>query len=765
MSVIGKSHKRQDGFAKVTGRARYVDDIPVNGLLHAKVFRSSIANGRVLSINTAAAKALPGVVAVYTYEDAPKHCFPTAGHPWSVDVHHQDISDRRILNDRVRRVGDEIAVVVAKDEYTAGQAVRLITAEYEEYPVLLNPAAALADGAPEIHDGTKNIVGSREMSIGDKSAAAARVKHNFHGKFTVPVVQHCAMENHCAYAYIDENSKITVVSSTQIPYITRRIVGQALGIPWGKVRIVKPFVGGGFGSKQDGVMEFLVAFCTQKLCGQPVRLQFTREETFVSSRTRHAMNMELSTGVSEDGVLATREFNVEAFNGAYASHGQAICSKTMTTYAMLYAPKPGCSFEAKGVTAYTNMPVAGAMRGYGAPQAVFAVESHIEDVARALNIDPIEFRLKNITELGWVSPTGIEVLSIGLRECILKGKQLINWDERKARYANQSGSKRRGLGMAAFAYATGVYPISVEIEAARILMNDDGSMQLQIGATEIGQGSDTVFAQMAAETIGVPFEYIYVVSHQDTDVTPLGLGSYASRQSYSTGLAVRKAAEEIRAKVIDYAATNWNVLAADIDIVDGWIVKGLEKIVSLPELALHSHCNNATAAPISADVSHNPDGNPTAYGATFVDLEVDIPLGKVTIKEIINVHDSGKILNPQLAEGQVHGGMSMGIGYALYEQLLIDAKGHVLNENLLDYKLMTFPDTPDLKAAFVETYDPAAPYGNKSLGEPPTVSPAAAIRNAILDATGVAFNSLPITPQKMIEGFTAAGLITPKEGI
>ena len=476
------------------------------------------------------------------------------------------------------------------------------------------------------------------------------------------------------------------------------------------------------------------------------------------------MKMAVETGVTADGILATRKFDVKAYNGAYASHGQAICSKTMTTYAMLYGPKDGCAYQAKGVTAYTNTPVAGAMRGYGAPQAVFAVESHIEDIARAMNIDPIEFRLKNITQLGWVSPTGVEVRSTGLKECILKGKELIKWDEKKAAYAKQTGSKRRGIGMAAFAYATGVFPISVEIEAARIMMNDDGSMQLQIGATEIGQGSDTVFAQMVAETVGVPFETIYVVSHQDTDVSPVGLGSYASRQSYSTGLAVRKAAEEMKSRVLEYTAANWKVYGYSLDIEDAWITYNGKQLVSLAEVALHSHCNNATAAPFSVDVSHNPQGNPTAYGVTFVDVEVDIPLGKVEIKEIINVHDSGKILNPKLAEGQVHGGMSMGIGYALYEQLLIDAKGQVLNENLLDYKLMTYPDTPELKAAFVETYDPAAPYGNKSLGEPPTVSPAAAIRNAILDATNVRFNSLPITPQKMIEGFTAAGLITPKEG-
>jgi xanthine dehydrogenase molybdenum-binding subunit len=437
----------------------------------------------------------------------------------------------------------------------------------------------------------------------------------------------------------------------------------------------------------------------------------------------------------------------------------------MATYQMTYAPKEGCSYQAKGTTVYTNTPAAGAMRGYGAPQSIFAVESHMEDIARALKMDPIEFRLKNITELGWVSGTGIEVASIGLKECIEKGRELIKWDEKKKVYANQSGNKRRGLGMAIFAYGTGVFPISIEIEGARIMMNDDGSMQLQIGATEIGQGSDTVFAQMVAETVGVPVDTVYVVSQQDTDVTPVGLGSYASRQSYSTGLAVRKAAEKMKGQILEYAAKMLAGYEESLDIEDGYVVCGEKKLVSLTDVALHSYCNKPTAAPFTVDVTHNANGNPTAYGATFVEVEVDIPLGKVLIKEIFNVHDSGKILNPELATGQVQGGMSMGIGYGLYEQLLIDAKGHPLNENLLDYKLMTVPDTPDLGVAFVETYDPNAPYGNKALGEPPAVSPAAAIRNAILDATNVAFNHLPITPQKMIEAFTTANLITAKDGI
>ncbi|MFA6075115.1 MAG: xanthine dehydrogenase subunit XdhA [Negativicutes bacterium] len=765
MSAIGKSVKRQDGLFKVTGRTKYIDDIHVPNMLHAKVFRSPVANGRCTAINVEEARKLAGVVAVFTFADVPQLPFPTAGHPYSLDPHHQDIADRLILNDRVRYVGDDVAVVVAVDEFIAERAVDLITAEFEEYQPLLSPQESL-DSSAEIHEGTNNCFAKWDYTVGDRDNASKDVAHTFSAEFHVPIVQHCAMENHSAYAYIDTNGKIVVVSSTQIPYICRRVVGQALGISWGKVRIIKPYVGGGFGAKQDVVLEPLVAFLTSRLNGRPVRLQYTREETFVSSRVRHAMDMKLHTGVSADGILKLREFEVLSKNGAYASHGQSICSKTMATYCMLYAPQPDCFLSASGKTLYTNTPAAGAMRGYGAPQSIFAVESHIEDIARAIGMDSIELRLRNLTRVGWINPlNGVEVRSNGLRDCIEKGRKLVSWDAKKMQYRNQTGDKRRGLGMACFAYYTGVHPISIEIEGCRIMMNDDGSMQLQIGATEIGQGSDTVFAQMVAETVGVPFETVYVVSEQDTDVTPVGLGSYASRQSFSTGLAVRKAAELLREQVLKYAVENFKVAAETADICDGWIVSNDAQVVSLADISLHSCCNKPTAAPFSVDITNNAMDNPTAYGVTFAEIEVDIPLGKVEIKEIWNVHDSGKILNPQLAEGQVHGGMSMGIGFGLYEQLLIDAKGHPLNENLLDYKLMTMPDTPELNAAFVETYDPCAPYGNKALGEPPVCSPAAALRNAILDATGVGFNSLPITPQKMIEAFTAAGLISVKDGI
>jgi xanthine dehydrogenase molybdenum-binding subunit len=750
-----------DGVSKVTGKAQYVDDIYERHMLHAKVFRSTIANGLVKRIDVSKARELPGVTAVVTYEDVPAHTFPTAGHPYSLDPGHRDVADRNLLTRRVRLYGDEIAAVVAVDELTAEKAVRLIEVEYEEYMPILTADAALRDGAVEIHEGTKNIVGDGNgYVLGDMEAAFSEADYVFADEFATSTVQHCAMENHSAYAYIDENGKVVVVSSTQIPHLARRMVGQALGIPWGRVRVIKPYIGGGFGGKQDVVVEPLVAFLTTVVHGRPVRLQLTREETFIASRVRHAIHFKLKTGVNQDGTLIARQAEGISLNGGYASHGHAIVSNSGAKYRGLYDQK---AIRYEAVTVYTNMPAAGAMRAYGIPQIMFALESHMEDIARELQMDPIEFRLKNIIRPGWVDPISKMVAgSNGLAECIAKGKELIRWDEKQAFYKEKSGQKRRGLGMANFVYATGTHPVGLEIGGARIVMNEDASVQLQVGATEIGQGSDTVFLQMVAETVGLPMSMVNIVSKQDTDITPVDTGSYASRQTYITGMAVKKAAEEVKRKALDYAWGMTDIPAGAMDIFNGWVVyrHNGEKIMPLADVALDSWYNTTFAAPITADVSNNARVNAFAYGCTFVEVEVDIPLGKVEIVEIYNVHDAGTVINPQLATGQVHGGVSMGIGYALYEQLLFDGKtGKPLNNNLLDYKLMTTMDTPDIGVEFVETYEPTGPYGNKALGEPPAISPAPAIRNAILDATGVKLNRVPMNPQYLVEKFKEAGLI------
>ncbi|MFZ5651982.1 MAG: xanthine dehydrogenase subunit XdhA [Bacillota bacterium] len=759
MQSVGKSVRRVDAVSKVCGRARYVDDLFERDMLYAKVFRSSIANGLVKSIDVTKARALPGVEAVVTYEDVPGHTFATAGHPYSMDPAHRDVEDRNLLTRRVRYYGDEIAAVIAVDELTAEKALKLIQVEYEEYDPVLTAEDALKDGAVEIHQGTGNIIGQDGYRLGDLAEAFSEADYIFEGEFRTSTVQHCAMENHSAYAYVDDSGRIVVVTSTQIPHICRRIVGQALGVPWGRVRVIKPFVGGGFGSKQDVVVEPLAAFLATVVAGRPVKLELTREETFIATRVRHAINFRFKTGVNKDGEIVARELKAVSNSGAYASHGHAILGNCGSKFRQLYSQK---AIKYEATTVYTNLPAAGAMRGYGIPQVKFALECHMEDIARELNLDPVEFRLKNINREGYEDPiSGNISRSNGLPECMARGRELIRWDEKKAARKDQTGARRKGLGMACFSYATGTYPVGLEMAGARIVMNEDGSVQLQIGATEIGQGSDTVFAQMAAEVIGIPVEMVHVVSDQDTDTAPFDTGSYASRQTYITGMAIRKAAEEIKAKVLDHARGMTRIPASDLDIADGWIIYKHDgrKVMPLAKVALDSWYNEVTAAPITADVTNNARVNALAYGCTFAEVEVDITTGRVEVLEIYNVHDAGKIINPRLAEAQVHGGVSMGLGYALYEQMLFDSKGKPLNNNLLDYKLMTVMDTPDIGVSFVETWEPTAPFGNKALGEPPAISPAPAIRNAILDATGVKINELPMNPQRLFEKFKAAGII------
>ncbi|KKM11054.1 xanthine dehydrogenase [Clostridiales bacterium PH28_bin88] len=759
--VVGESVKRIDAVAKVTGKAKYTGDFFERDMLVGKILRSPHAHAAVKSIDASKAKALPGVAAVLTYEDVPQEPYATAGHPYSLDPKRGDRADRTILTGKARFVGDAVAAVVATNELIAEKALKLIDVEYEVLEPLLTPEAALKDNAPLIHEGCeRNILEARGYHIGDVEAALKESDYVFEGEFETSIVQHCQLENHISYAYVDADGRIVIVSSTQIPHICRRIVAQALGIPWGKVRVIKPYVGGGFGGKQDACLEPLNAAMTLAVGGRPVKLELSREECMIDTRTRHAIHFKFKTGVTKEGKLKGMQVSAVSNTGAYASHGHSIAMAGGSKFKILYPTK---ALRYDPVTVYTNLPVAGAMRGYGSPQITFALECHMEDIARKLDMDPIEFRRKNLVEVGYVDPlNGNKVLSCGIRECIDKGKELIKWDEKKSRYQNQTGTRRRGLGMACFSYASGTHPANLEIAGARIVLNQDGSVQLQLGATEIGQGSDTVFAQMTAEVLGIPVDMVHVISTQDTDVSPFDPGAYASRQTYISGMAVKKAALEVKGKILDFVWGMTDIPADMLDIKDANIIykHSGEIVMPLAKAAMQTYYDPVFAKPVTSDTSNNARINAPCFGVTFAEVEVDMKLGKIEVLEIFNVHDSGKIINPQLAEAQVHGGVSMGIGFALSEQMLFDDKtGQPLNNNLLDYKLPTIMDTPDIGAAFVETIDPTGPFGNKALGEPPAISPAPAIRNAVLDATGVAFNRLPMNPQRVFEKFKEAGLV------
>ena len=757
--MIGKSVPRVDAYEKVTGRAKFTDDMILDKCLVAKVYHAKIGNGIVKSIDTSEAEALDGVVKVVTFKDVPNHCYPTPGHPWSVELAHQDIADRNILTGRIRYYGDDIAAVVAEDEVTAARALRLIKVEYEEYPVEIHPRKSMWGSRPPIHlDKKDNVLARSNFFIGNVEQGFEESETLVKRSYKTPIVQHCHIENPISYAYMDKG-RVVIVTSTQIPHIVRRVVGQALGIPWGQVRVIKPYIGGGFGNKQDVLYEPLNAFLTMQVGGRVVKLDVSREETFCNTRTRHSIEYDLKAGVDKQGRLIAKDMLAISNQGAYASHGHAIAANGLTAWRLQYACP---NIRGEAYTVYTNAPVAGAMRAYGIPQAAFVIECFMDDIAHEIGMDPLEFRRKNLIQ-GYYEDAYLKPIAAntnGIFECLKKGAEYIHWDEKRKEYAEQTGDVRRGVGMSLFSYKTGVWPISLEIAGARMSLNQDGSVQLQIGATEIGQGADTVFSQMAAETLHMDIADIHIQTVQDTDVTPFDTGAYASRQSFVTGTAVRECAELLLEKILAYAKTLLPEETRELSLDHGWIYAGEDHAISLESLALESYYSLTNSSVITAETSKQVKKNTLATGCCFVEVEVDMKLGKIKILDIVNVHDSGKLLNPQLAEMQVHGGMSMGMGYGLSEQLILDEKtGRPLNGTLLDYKLMTTMDTPDLKADFVELDDPMGPYGNKALGEPPAIPGAPAIRNAVLHATGVAFNENPLTPQRLIKGFKEAGLI------
>ena len=759
--AVGQSPTRKDAVAKVTGRARYTGDLTMPGMLHAVYVRSPVAHGRVVRIETGRAAALSGVEAVFTFEDVPRERFPTAGHPYALDPEHADVADRTLLTGHVRYQGDEVAVVVARDRLTAERAARLVEVEYEVLPALVTPEAALAPGAPEIHPGG-NVVDRHGFEAGgDVEGALAGSDAVVEGRYTTSINCHCHLEGHVAWAYMDDADHVVVVSSTQIPHIVRRIVGQAVGIPLSRVRVVKPHIGGGFGAKQDVVLEPMAAFLTMRLGGAPVKLDLTREECFTATRTRHAVRIAGRVGVARDGTIRALDLECMSNTGAYASHGHAImhagCSKSTSLY-------PRSAIRMRATTHYANVPAAGAMRAYGTPQVTFGIECLVEEAARAIGMDPLELRLRNVARQGDVNPlTGERIESCALAACLEKGRELIRWDEKRRLYRGQAGPVRRGLGVACFSYGSGTYPACVEISSVRLVLNQDGTVHLQAGAAEIGQGADTAFCQMAAQTLGVPFDRVHPVSTQDTDVAPFDTGAYASRQTYTVAPAVKEAARLLREKILRHAAEMTGRSPESLDLAGGDVVAAGRPggvVLPLAEVARDSYYHKERGGQLTAEVSRKTVTNAPSYGCTFVDVEVDIPLCRVAVREIYNVHDAGRIVHPVMAEGQVHGGLLMGIGMALHEELLVDpATGRIHNNNLLDYKMPTFVDAPDLGCAFVETTEPTGAYGNKSLGEPPIITPAPAIRNAVWDATGVRIDEIPITPKVLYRHLARAGLV------
>lgn len=741
--VIGHSCTKPDSYDKVTGKAVYVGDRHIKGMLYAKLLRSPVAHGIITSINTEKAKEIPGVYGVFTYEDVPDIPFTTCGHPRPFDTP----LDSFILSRHVRFVGDPIAAVAAKTPEIAEKAVKLIEFTYEELHPVFGIDEAVKKGTIEIHEGSHNIAGENKFEIGNVDEAFSKAAYVFEDVLETPIVTHSPMETHISLSEWDEgNKRMTVYVANQVPTIIRERIAYALGLRLGQIRVIKGVVGGGFGGKQEPVFEQINCFLTYKL-KRPVLLESTREECLTTTRTRHSSKIIIKTALDENYKFIGRDVLILNNTGAYSSHGHNV-AMNMETQACVMYPCPNIRVEAK--TIYTNILIAGAMRGYGIPQWTFAMESHIDNMARKLNISPIKFRLDTMYKVGMpINVENVNIYTDGLEEIIKQGMERIGWNE----FNSETGSStiKRGVGMACSCYGQSCYPHSVELSGARVTVNEDASIVLSIGCADVGQGADTVMSQIAAEAIGIPFDWVRLTP-VDTDISPFDPGAYASRQTYVTGMAVKKAAIACKNDILQFASEMFSTDVEELDIKKGILINTVTnaQIAPIEDVTWKMYYSHPVAKLISHEEYNYPTDNVMSFGASFAIVNVDTETGMVEVEKLLTYLDSGKVLNPLMAKGQIYGGGVMSYGYGLMEQLLLNPKtGKVYNDNLLDYKVPTMADYPDMEGYFVETDEPTSAYGNKSMGEPPNLAPAAAIRNAVVNATGVEMNRLPLTPERV----------------
>jgi len=752
--VVGKVTPRVDAEKIARGTATFTDDIEIRGLLHAKVLRSPHAHARIQSIDTSKAEALSGVYAVLTHKDLPRIPHTTAGQGWPEPSPY----DAYVLDKKVRFVGDRVAAVAAETSEIAEKACSLIKVKYEVLEAVFDPRMATKKGAVLIHDEeestgifdkSSNIVYKLDAAVGDVEKVFENAFKIVESNYEVGYVQQSSIEPHICITWLDEDDRLVIRTSTQVPFHVRRIVAKALDIPVKKIRVMKPRVGGGFGGKQEILNEELCGALTLAT-GKPVRYWMTREEELYAARTIHPQFLALKSAVSEDGKILAMSLDVIENTGAYGTHALTVMTVTGNKVFSMYNI-PNIKFTGEAV--YTNLPIAGAFRGYGTPQGIFALESHIDEIASELDIEPIKFRLLNMYKKGDSLPITAEmaegkgadpqiIRSSGLEECIQKGAKAIGWNDDPE---ESSIGKMRGKGMAINTQGSGIP--NVDMAACSIKMNEDGSFNLLCGATDIGTGSDTALAQIAAETLSVPVDNILVYT-SDTDLTPFDTGAYASSTTYISGGAVLDAAKQVKAQILKVAAEMLDAKSETLLCSDGKVSIPDGKIVTYEQISLYSlyQKNQFQIMAIGNNVS--PE-SPPPYSAVFADVEVDIETGEVSLNKLVVAVDCGVAINPHMAEGQVEGAVTQGMGYALSEFMPFDEKGNPLFKSFEDYNIFRASDMPEMEVILVETHEPTGPYGAKAVAEVPISGPAPAIANAVFAATGARVRSLPISPEKV----------------
>jgi putative selenate reductase molybdopterin-binding subunit len=774
-ATVGKPAQKVDAVKLVQGKPAFAADFEMRGMLVAKVLRSPLPHAYIRRIDTSRAKALPGVAAVLTWEDLPRVVYSTAGQSDPIPGPLDTFS----LDRKVRFVGDRVAFVAAETEEIAEEALALIDVDYAPLPAVLDPSMAMADSAPRIHDEpeyvnfaesdpARNLAAHIRIDIGDVDKGLAEADEVIQGEYWVPKVQQVSIEPHVVITYWDEDDRLVIRTSTQVPFHVRRQLAPVLGLPPKRIRVIKPRIGGGFGGKQEVLIEDVAAHLTIAT-GRPVRFEYSRAEEFGAARSRHPMRFRMRTGVKRDGTITANEMVVLSDTGAYGCHALTVTGNTGHKAMALYVGdgpyrlSPNIRFHADVV--YTNTPPSGAYRGYGVPQGYWAVERHMEKVARRLGIDPLAFRLKNAVHAGELHPfstawsEGREprpetINTCGLEDCVHQGAAAVAWS---AKFGNPEWHEvpgrphlRRGIGVAAVMQGTAIPYL--DMGGASLKINDDGSFNLLVGATDLGTGSDTVLAQQAAEVLGAPVEDIIVYS-SDTDFTPFDKGAYASSTTYISGAAVVRAAEQVAGRIRSRAARMLALEGSrlepqDIVLTDrrAWAPDG--RSVSLAEVALDS-LHHADQEQIMGVASYMSPVSPPPFAAQFAEVTVDIETGALSVDRLVMAVDSGVIVNPLTASGQVEGGMTQALGYAVCEEMVYDEKGRPRELGLRDYHIFSAHEMPDLETIFVETVEPSHPFGVKAVAEIPMDGVAPAVGNAVLDACGADIVRAPITPERV----------------
>jgi len=756
MKVVGEKTPRVDGLALAKGKPVFADDIPKKDFLYLKILHSPVAHAQIKNIDYSKALELDGVATILTHRDFNPVYYTTAGQGPPEPSPH----DTLVLDSTVRFVGDRVAVAAAESVETAEKALSLIEVSYEDFPALFDPRESIGSniiihpnkgGFESVFDANNNIASNIEEELGNVEKGLAESAFVFEETYSTPYVQQAHLEPHVSLSWLDENDRLVIRTATQVPNHVRRIVAEVLDIPLSRIRVIKPRIGGGFGSKQEIIGEELCAAVTLRT-GRPARLEYTREEEFSAARSRHPQIVSLRLGLNSDQTINAIDMEILQNSGAYGPHALTVMSVTASKTLSLYK-SPNIRIRANSV--YTNLPPAGAYRGYGSPQGFFALESMMDEIADELGVDPIELRTKNyfhesdevpIAELLGEGREGYPVIlnTTGVRECLKEGVEHIEW--KKIRSTQNSGRIQRGVGVATAAQGSGI--AGTDMGAAFLKMNEDGSFNLNVGATDLGTGSDTALAQIAAEVLEVPVSKIIVYS-SDTDMTPFDTGAYASSTTYISGGAVKKAAEDVRQQILEQGM---KILGVDeAKIKDNYVAAPDGEKTSYSEICTKSFYTEHQKQ-IQAAASHMSYDSPPPYNATFADISVDIETGFVTVNKIVSVTDAGQVINPQMAEGQVEGAIPQSLGMALTEFMVFDEMGRAVNRDFNSYHIYTAIDMPEIVAKFVYTDEPTGPFGAKAVAEIPINGPAPAVVNAIFNACGVRIRELPITPEKILKG-------------